>query len=192
MIHCYSVLAGPNQYLFLKKHLKHGWLEDELSFWNGPFSWDIRSFSGGIFVQKRSSGMQCLFLQNVSYTSSSYTWQYVGCSLRFLDRDLKLWEERWNILVFQTHRIHVWYIWIHLPQHSTKCRQICHTWILWEIPCEDRCLDPQTRPEKAFGSSKHLLTKYLEDFGRLGIVVCCWVIFFTSTCLSFFPTIMEV
>ena len=37
-----------------------------------------------------------------------------------------------------------------------------------------RCLDPQTRPrvqtppEKAFRRSKHLLTRYLADFGRLG------------------------
>ena len=31
-----------------------------------------------------------------------------------------------------------------------------------------RCLDPQTPPEKAFSRSKHLLTRYLEDFGRLG------------------------
>ena len=31
-----------------------------------------------------------------------------------------------------------------------------------------RCLDPQTPPEKAFRGSKHLLTRYLGDFGRLG------------------------
>ena len=31
-----------------------------------------------------------------------------------------------------------------------------------------RCLDPQTPPEKAFRGSKHPLTRYLEDFGRLG------------------------
>ena len=31
-----------------------------------------------------------------------------------------------------------------------------------------RSLDPQTRPDKAFGGSKHFLTRYLEDFGRLG------------------------
>ena len=33
-----------------------------------------------------------------------------------------------------------------------------------------RCLDPQTPPEKAFRGSKHLLTRYLEDFGRLGFI----------------------
>ena len=31
------------------------------------------------------------------------------------------------------------------------------------------CLDPPTPPEKAFRGSKHLLTMYLEDFGRLGL-----------------------
>ena len=31
-----------------------------------------------------------------------------------------------------------------------------------------RWLDPQTPPEKAFGGSKHLLTRCLEGFGRLG------------------------
>ena len=33
-----------------------------------------------------------------------------------------------------------------------------------------RCLDPQTPPEKAFRCSKHLFTRYLEDFGRLGYI----------------------
>ena len=39
----------------------------------------------------------------------------------------------------------------------------------------NRCLDPQTPPEKTFRGSKHLLTRYLEDFGRLGISqrFCC-------------------
>ena len=31
-----------------------------------------------------------------------------------------------------------------------------------------RRLDPQTPPEKAFRGSKHLVTRYLGDFGRLG------------------------
>ena len=34
-----------------------------------------------------------------------------------------------------------------------------------------RCLDPQTPPEKAFRGSKHLLTRYLGDFGRLGNII---------------------
>ena len=34
-----------------------------------------------------------------------------------------------------------------------------------------RCLDPQTPPEKVFRGSKHLLTRYLEDFGRLGFAL---------------------
>ena len=34
-----------------------------------------------------------------------------------------------------------------------------------------RCLDPETPPEKAFGGSKHLLTRYLGDFGRLGLAI---------------------
>jgi len=29
-----------------------------------------------------------------------------------------------------------------------------------------RCLEPQTPPEKAFRGSKHLLRRYLEDFGQ--------------------------
>ena len=35
---------------------------------------------------------------------------------------------------------------------------------------EDRYLNPQTSPEKAFRGTKHLLTRYLEDFGCLGEV----------------------
>ena len=34
-----------------------------------------------------------------------------------------------------THRIHVEYIYLHLPWKSTKCRQIYHTWILWVMKC---------------------------------------------------------
>ena len=30
-----------------------------------------------------------------------------------------------------THRIHVWYIYLHLGDFYGKCRQIYHTWILW-------------------------------------------------------------
>ena len=33
-----------------------------------------------------------------------------------------------------------------------------------------RCLDPQIPPEKTFRGSQHLLTRYLEDVGRLGIL----------------------
>ena len=33
-----------------------------------------------------------------------------------------------------------------------------------------RCLDPQTPPDKAFREPKHLLTRYLEDIGRLGYI----------------------
>ena len=36
--------------------------------------------------------------------------------------------------VFSLHvpdTIHVWYIYLHLPWKSTKCRQIYHTWMVW-------------------------------------------------------------
>ena len=32
-----------------------------------------------------------------------------------------------------THTIHVRYIYLHLPYRSIKCRQICHTWMLFGI-----------------------------------------------------------
>ena len=40
--------------------------------------------------------------------------------------------------------------------------------LVFQIPCEDRCLDPQIPLEKAFGGFKHLLTRYLGDLQRLG------------------------
>ena len=40
--------------------------------------------------------------------------------------------------------------------------------LVFQIPCEDRRLNPQTFGEKAFRGFKHLFTRYLEDFGRLG------------------------
>ena len=36
-----------------------------------------------------------------------------------------------------THRIHVWYINLHLVDFYGKCREIEHTWILWDIAQED-------------------------------------------------------
>ena len=36
----------------------------------------------------------------------------------------------WTIDI--THRIHVWYIYLHLVDFYGKCRWIYHTWILWE------------------------------------------------------------
>ena len=38
-----------------------------------------------------------------------------------------------EILSSYTHWIHVWYIYLHLPYKSTKCRWICHTWILRDM-----------------------------------------------------------
>ena len=35
------------------------------------------------------------------------------------------------MLLYQTHTIHVWYIYLHLPKKSTKCRYKNHTWILY-------------------------------------------------------------
>ena len=32
-----------------------------------------------------------------------------------------------------THRIHVWYIYLHLVDFYGKCRWIYHTWILWDM-----------------------------------------------------------
>ena len=45
--------------------------------------------------------------------------------------------------------------------------------LAFQIPCEDRCLHPQTPPEDAFRGSNYLLTRYLEDFGRLGFDSDC-------------------
>ena len=39
-----------------------------------------------------------------------------------------------------------------------------------------RCLDPQTPPEKVFRGSKHLLIRYLGDFGRLGKSHDSWLL----------------
>ena len=41
-------------------------------------------------------------------------------------RKMRVWEVR------QSHRIHVWYIYLHLVDFYGKCRYIYHTWILWE------------------------------------------------------------
>ena len=38
-----------------------------------------------------------------------------------------------SAVCFITHRIHVWYIYLHLVDFYGKCRQIYHAWILWVI-----------------------------------------------------------
>ena len=43
-----------------------------------------------------------------------------------------------------------------------------------------RCLKPQTSPEKAFKGSKHLLTRYLEDFGCLTSNLRVFAVSFTE------------
>ena len=32
----------------------------------------------------------------------------------------------------KTHTIHVWYIYLHLVDFYGKCREIYHTWMIWE------------------------------------------------------------
>ena len=32
-----------------------------------------------------------------------------------------------------SHRIHVWYIYLHLPYKLLKCRYVYHAWILWVL-----------------------------------------------------------
>jgi len=39
-----------------------------------------------------------------------------------------------------SHRIHVWYIYLHLVDFYGKCRQIYHTWILWVLACFEKLL----------------------------------------------------
>ena len=41
---------------------------------------------------------------------------------------------------YHSHRIHVWYIYLHLPYKSTKCRQIYHTWMVWDCDHPGLCL----------------------------------------------------
>ena len=45
----------------------------------------------------------------------------------------RMWLGTGVCSISHTGRIHVWYICLHLPYKSTKCRYIyiCHTWILW-------------------------------------------------------------
>ena len=50
--------------------------------------------------------------------------------------DLNRWNVGYNIqndklVGCRSHRIHVWYIYLHLPYKSTKCRYIYHTWMVW-------------------------------------------------------------
>ena len=34
---------------------------------------------------------------------------------------------------YQSHTIHVWYIYLHLVDVYGKCREIYHTWMIWEL-----------------------------------------------------------
>ena len=52
-----------------------------------------------------------------------------------------------------------------------------------------RYFNPQTSPEKAFRGSKHLLTRYLGDFGCLGYIIIFILFFQTGKKTSENPTI---
>ena len=55
----------------------------------------------------------------------------------------------------------------HLKKHNDMKLQQQHDGNL-TLDIQIPGLNPQTSPEKAFQGSKHLLTKYLDDFGCLG------------------------
>ena len=38
-----------------------------------------------------------------------------------------------SCFLYYTHRIHVWYIYLLLVDFYGKCREIYHTWIVWDI-----------------------------------------------------------
>ena len=57
--------------------------------------------------------------------------RFCSLSIRTLEKSrysVSLTKGTWN----KSHRIHVWYIYLHLPYILAKCRWIYHTWILWE------------------------------------------------------------
>ena len=68
-----------------------------------------------------------------------------------LNRDLQLIRWSFQVTVIESPGLDCW----------TWGGEFCSHSLVFQIPCEDQCLDPQTPPEKAF--------RYLEDFGRLGI-----------------------
>ena len=46
-----------------------------------------------------------------------------------------IWSPHWSNQ-YNTHWIHVWYIYLHLHWKSTKRRWIYHTRILWDMECQ--------------------------------------------------------
>ena len=58
----------------------------------------------------------------------------IGASMIGWPGQLDRWPSTWAALKqpwFGSHRIHVWYIYLHLVDLYGKCRWIYHTWILW-------------------------------------------------------------
>ena len=71
--------------------------------------------------------------------------------------------------------LHMWVSWLSLVTWPVAWLQSCNhsggNLLLKPYASKylvSRYLDPQTPPDKAFRGPKHLLTRYLEDFGRLG------------------------
>ena len=73
----------------------------------------------------------------------------------------------YTILVTKTHRIHVWYIWSHLPSIYPQCYYIYHTWILWEM--DDNWGYPYRKPPDVvvFFLSAGLHLHFPRDHGDL-------------------------
>ena len=72
-------------------------------------------------------------------TSTSRTFSSTSTfSTSSTTRYLNVTERKDDISIFPcakeiSHRIHVWYICLHLAVFNGKCRQIYHTWILWVL-----------------------------------------------------------
>ena len=87
----------------------------------------------GVLVPKTPSDQ---FTNNVFVCFSSFGfWALrVYVCLRCQVRRIKMRLVR-GVLIFnicKTHRIDVWYIYLHLVDFYGKCRYIYYTWILWE------------------------------------------------------------
>ena len=86
----------------------------------------LRSFLWGVFFSAR------IFHGSRRLSADFSRFSPSCCPTSRSDAPNTAWNLTRRQASVKTHRIHVWYIYLHLVDFYGKCREIYHTWILWE------------------------------------------------------------
>ena len=69
----------------------------------------------------------------ICFTVCSTIWGRWSILTNIFSKLFETWNHQLDDGITNTHRIHVWRIYLHLANFCGKCWQIYHTWILWDM-----------------------------------------------------------